>query len=143
MTRPPKTKPVLGADGALADLTGLWEAGTERAKSQMCIIEDAKVGASFAVVLRGQGERSCSGGGTLRRDGATVHIVMAGESDCAFDAAVAGMDIVFPRSVPAGCAYYCTAGTSFSGARLSLVAPSIEDARRARDLVGEPLCGTR
>lgn len=134
-------QPVFRADGALADLTGLWEAGAMRTRSQMCVIETGSAPTRFALVFRAEVDRSCSGGGTLRRVDGGLRFTMAGESDCAFDATLDGRTITVAENVPAGCAYYCTAGTSLQGARFTLVAASVEDARRARDLVGEPLCG--
>lgn len=133
--------PVFRADGALADLTGLWEDGPLAARSQMCIVENSGGPARFALLRWGKGDRSCSGGGTVERDGKVLRFTMAGESACAFDARLNGTGLTIDGEVPSGCAYYCTAGTSLAGARFTLVAPSIEDALRARDLVGEPLCG--
>ena len=135
-------EPVFRPDGGLADLTGLWEDGPFAARSQMCIVESSGGPARFALVRWGEGNRSCSGGGTIQRTGETLRFTMAGESGCVFDARLDGMALTIGGTVPSGCAYYCTAGTSLAGASFTLVAPSVEDARRARDLVGEPLCGT-
>ncbi|WP_158702983.1 hypothetical protein [Allosphingosinicella vermicomposti] len=138
-----KTPPVLRADGQPGSLTGLYESGQGIGTSQLCAIEKSGQPTRFALVLRGAGDRSCSGGGTLRREGRDLHFTMAGESTCTFDARLEGRRLVISNAVPSGCSYYCTAGTSLAGAGFTMVAPSVEDALRARDLVGEPLCGTR
>jgi hypothetical protein len=137
-----KAAPIFRADGALASLTGLYEGGPDLAPSQLCII-DEKQEIRFALLMRRDAEKSCSGGGTLVRDGGTLRFTMAGESACAFDAALNGRTVTVSGPVPPSCSYYCTAGTSLDGANFTLHGASIEDARRARDLVGEPLCGER
>jgi len=43
--------------------------------------------------------------------------------------------------VPAGCAYYCGAGTGFGGATLTRRGSTRADALKARDVAGEALCG--
>jgi hypothetical protein len=42
--------------------------------------------------------------------------------------------------VPDGCAYYCGARARLTGARFAQVGTGREDAAKAKDLVGDPLC---
>jgi hypothetical protein len=65
---------------------------------------------------------------------------MTGDEACAIDAAIEGDTIVLPNSVPAGCAYYCGARARLGGARLTQVGTGRDDAAKAKDLVGDPLC---
>lgn len=132
---------VFNAEGNLTRLTGLYESGRRQVRSQLCIIESSGMPARFAMVVRGAGDRSCSGGGMVSRDGEALTFTMAGESDCRLRARVEGREVILSDTAPAGCSYYCTAGTDLGGTRFAMVAASVEDALRARDLAGEPLCG--
>jgi len=135
-------KAVFRPDGQLANLTGLYESGPDQARSQLCVVEAPGEDIRFAMVLRRDRDRSCSGGGTVKREGETLRFTMAGESACTFEAELKGHRVGAAAAVPSGCAYYCTVGTSLAGADFTLVGASLEDAGRARDLVGEPLCGS-
>ncbi|HEY6916380.1 MAG TPA: hypothetical protein VI381_01945 [Allosphingosinicella sp.] len=134
--------PVFRPDGQLASLTGLYESGNRQARNQLCIVE-GKGETRFAFVVHGKGERSCSGGGSLERSGTRLRLTLSGEQPCSVDAMLSGREIAISGPVPSTCSYYCTSGMSLSGTHFTLNGASIEDARRARDLVGEPLCEAR
>ena len=126
----------------LADLTGLYEApdqGGQRAR--MCMISEPRGGASFAIVIQEPDGRSCGGAGKAVRTAGLLRLTMAGEGDCVIDARIAGGQLVLPRTLPRGCAYYCAAGATLAGAVFEKTGGTREDARRAADLAGDPLCG--
>jgi len=122
-----------------ATLTGLYEGGGAR-PSQMCVVErDGR--ARFGLVTW-QGERpGCSGAGAAVRTGNLLRLTMDGESACAIDARITGSAVAFPTGVPRGCAYYCAPGAPLSGLTFAKTGGANTDALRARDLVGDPLCG--
>jgi hypothetical protein len=120
-------------------LTGLYEAPGAR-PSQLCIVEQG-TRARFGLVTW-QGERSgCSGAGSAVRNGAALRLTMDGESACAIEARIAGGRVTFPAALPRGCAYYCAPGAPIAGLAFTKTGGTGADALRARDLVGDPLCG--
>lgn len=122
----------------LVRLTGLYEGPGPEARNQLCIVEGRE--AEFGIVVWGAAGHACSGAGTVRRNGDRLRFAMAGDSACTIDAGIDGRSIVFPDDVPSTCAYYCGARASFAGTRLTQRGASVEDARKAKDPVGEPLC---
>ena len=83
---------------------------------------------------------SCSGSGSAVREGATLRLRMAGDEPCEIAATLAGGTIRLPQAVPQSCAYYCGARAQLAGAAFTRAGATVEDAMKARDLVGEPLC---
>jgi len=122
-----------------ATLTGLYES-TGSPPGQLCIIEEGR-GAHFGLVIRRGEAPGCSGAGSATRSGTTLRLVMNGDSACAIEARLDGTRVTFPDSLPSGCAYYCAPGASAAGAAFTKTGGTNDDARRARDLVGDPLCG--
>jgi hypothetical protein len=120
-------------------LTGLYEAPGAR-PSQICIVEQG--GRARFGLVTWQGERSgCSGAGAAVRRGDLLTLTMDGESPCTIVAQVRGRAVTFPAALPRGCAYYCAPGAPLAGLALTKTGGRREDALRARDLVGDPLCG--
>lgn len=101
-------------------------------------------GASFAFVTLGgtleRGRAACSGLGRARREENALTLTLAGEGDCSFTARIADERIRFPSKVPEGCSYYCSEAASLAGQEFALIEAGEEAARRALDLVGDPLC---
>lgn len=128
--------PGLSGPVQIETLTGLYETSSGEAGSRMCVI-----GERFGLVVVGDGVRSCSGAGTVARAGDRLRIAMAGAESCTIEARIEGTRLSFAADQPPGCAYYCAEGARFSGATLSKVGGTEEDARRAQDLVGGRLCG--
>jgi hypothetical protein len=122
-----------------ATLTGLYE-GAGSPPSQLCITERGNA-ARFGLVTRQNGRAGCSGAGTATRSGATLRLVMNGESACTIEARLDGGRVSFPASLPRGCAYYCAPGAGAGGAAFTKTGGTREDALGARDIVGDPLCG--
>ena len=120
-----------------ATLTGLYESEGP-APGQLCITEQGRA-ARFGLVSRRSGP-GCSGAGTATRTGATLRLVMDGDSPCTIQARLAGGRVTFPEGLPGGCAYYCAPGAQAGGLALVKTGGTREDALRARDLVGGPLC---
>ena len=150
----PATKAPAATDGASAapqtaapaqpaGLTGLYEGGQAPRRNQLCVTQDGET-LRFGLVVWGAGQNSCSGIGTATRDRDRLRLAMAGDEACRIDATL-GADgaIMLPSRTPAGCAYYCGAGANMAGVRLERAGGGAEAARRARDLVGEPLCGAQ
>ncbi len=65
---------------------------------------------------------------------------MAGDVDCAIDAEMEGTRVTFPATVPDGCSYYCSPAATLAGKAFEKTGDTAEDALRASDLVGNPLC---
>ena len=126
----------------LTNLTGRYESGRPPAVSRLCIVAARRTG-RFGLVVRGPGRRSCSGSGSVTRDGGGLRFAMNGDSFCRFRATIAGTAIVFAGAVPRGCAYYCAAGAKLGGARFTQEGATRSDAMTVDDLVGEPLCAER
>ena len=123
-----------------ATITGLYEsAGTP--PSQLCIVEQGRT-ARFGLVIRRNGRAGCSGAGIAVRDGASLRLTMNGESACTIAARLEGGTLTFPASLPQGCGYYCATGAAAGAGNLRFekTGGASEDARRARDIVGDPLC---
>ena len=121
-----------------ATLTGLYEGGSAARRSQICIVESGGA-ARFGLVVRTAGG-SCSGAGRAAAGPGRLILTMAGDSACRIEAGVDVRRIVFPPTVEGGCAYYCAPGATMAGARLDKTGGTRDDAMRARDLVGDPLC---
>jgi hypothetical protein len=120
-------------------LTGLYEAPGAR-PSQLCIVEQRER-ARFGLVTW-QGERSgCSGAGSAVRNGPTLRLTMDGESACTIEARIADGRVSLPANAPRGCSYYCAPGAPLAGLAFTKTGGTSQDALRARDLVGDPLCG--
>ena len=120
-------------------LTGLYEAPGAR-PSQVCIVEQGER-ARFGLVTRQGGLPGCSGAGAAVRRGDALTLTMDGESPCTIVAQVRGPAVTFPAALPRGCAYYCAPGAPLAGLAFTKTGGRSEDALRARDLVGDPLCG--
>ena len=129
------------ASGELSTLIGLYEGGKPGQPDQMCIVE--RDGAQhFGLVVWGGNMHSCSGSGTATREGGTLRLAMAGDRTCTIDARIDGTSVTFPATLPEGCAYYCGARASLANASLTQKGTTAADAAKAKDLVGEPLCGS-
>jgi len=131
-TESPRPRPAVQT----ATLTGLYESGPSR----LCIVEAAGA-ARFGLVVRRGADSGCSGAGVAARRGDRLRLTMAGEAACAIDARLDGAALTFPARVPPGCAYYCAPDAGLAGAAFAKTGGAEADALRARDLVGDPLCG--
>ena len=129
--------PVSAAPGE--SLVGLYEGNRAGTADQLCIVERGG-GYGFGLVVWGANAHSCSGSGTVSRDGDRVRLDMRGDSPCMIDAVLAGSTIRFAAAQPEGCAYYCGARARLGGASFRLRGLGEKEARKATDLVGEPLC---
>ena len=118
---------------------GLFESDSPVGTSQICF-ERAGADYRFGLTLRGTDNLSCSGSGRAALAGDTITLTMEGDEPCVLQARQIGtrLDIVTPA--PESCAYYCAPGLSLAG-RFEKVGGEPADAARARDLVGDPLCG--
>ena len=123
---------------ALRTLVGLYEGRGEPAH-QMCVVKRGR-SYGFGLVVWGGNTHSCSGSGTITRNGSRVELVMEGDSPCTLAGTISGKTIRLGEEQPAGCAYYCGARARLGGAELSQAGSTTAAAMEARDLVGEPLC---
>ncbi len=121
-------------------LTGLYEGGSTPQRNQMCILDRTGGDAQFGLVVWGPEQRSCSGIGQATRQGNVLRLSMTGDETCVIQARIEGTRVVLPQTLPQGCAYYCGAGARLTGATFDKVGGTAEDAARAVDLVGDPLC---
>jgi hypothetical protein len=128
------------APGRIAHLMGLYEGGEVSRKNQLCIVENEGEQPRFGLVVWGANLNSCSGSGTAVREGDRLQLRMAGDETCTIETRIVGGSIVLPESVPDGCAYYCGAQARLTAVRFDKVGGAREDAAKAKDLVGDPLC---
>ena len=135
-----RSTPTAGRPGEIAHLMGLYEGGDVGRKNQLCIVENAGETPRFGLVVWGANLNSCSGSGTAVREGDRLRLKMAGDETCTIDARISGGSVILPNSVPDGCAYYCGAQARLTAVRLDKVGGAREDAAKAKDLVGDPLC---
>jgi hypothetical protein len=70
-----------------------------------------------------------------------LRLTMGGDERCMIPARITAGEVRFPGSLEPGCAYYCAAGASLAGEMLDKTGGTAEDAMRATDLAGDPLCG--
>jgi hypothetical protein len=124
-----------------AELVGLYEGGPGPQRSQLCIIDRATGDSRFGLVVWGAELHSCSGEGQAVRTGDTLRLAMDGDETCVIDARIEDGRVTLPGELPEGCAYYCGARARMTGATFEKVGGTAEDAMRATDLVGDPLCG--
>ena len=118
-------------------LTGLYE---NARGDRLCLVEEEDDRGTFGLVALGTPPAACSGAGGLLREGDTLRLAFAGDSQCAFDARMANGVVTFPAAVPGSCAYYCSEATSLAGRTFTKSGDGPEAARSASDLVGDPLC---
>lgn len=124
-----------------ADLTGLYEARGEGGQnSRMCMISEPSGVAAFGLVVETP-DGSCSGAGEAMRTANLLRLTMTGDQQCLIEAQIEETQVTFPSTVPEGCAYYCAPGASLAGATFEKTGGTAQDAMRATDLAGDPLCG--
>ena len=130
-----------GPAAAVADdrLVGLYEGGAGPQKNQLCIVEKGKA-AQFGLLVWGGNLHSCSGAGQAVRAGGRLTLNMAGDETCAIEASLKNGTITLPKTLPAGCAYYCGARASLAGASFTRAGATEADAHKATDIAGDRLC---
>jgi hypothetical protein len=136
--------PDSGEPVQIADLTGLYEARAEgEQRSRMCMISDPSGSGpvSFGIVTETPGGGSCSGAGEALGEGRLLRLTMGGDEECVIEAQISGTQVTFPLGLPEGCAYYCGPGATLAGATFEKTGGTAQDAMRAIDLAGDPLCG--
>ena len=138
--REPAAEPVVRSEVQTTTIVGLYESGRGPQRSELCIVDGAAGRSRFGLVVRTPNGGTCSGAGAATREGATMRLEMAGNQSCTIAAVLDGGRTIFPAALPAGCAYYCAPAASMAGAVLVKTGGTEEDALRARDLVGAPLC---
>ncbi len=138
-TAAPAAQP--GDAAQLAGLTGLYEGGEGDRRHQMCVVKGKGGEQRFGLVVWGDSMHSCSGSGTVSREGDRLRLAMAGDSACTIEASISGTTVKLPGTVPEGCSYYCGARASLGGAELKQAGTTEQAAMRAKDIVGDPLCG--
>ena len=123
-----------------SELTGLWEGGAGPQRDQMCVIDRGTGNVRFGIVKWGDNLHSCSGSGSVVREGSALRLTMEGDESCVLEARIEGETVTLPASVPAGCSYYCGARARFDGGTLTRTGTTAADAMKATDLAGDPLC---
>ncbi|MDT9597887.1 hypothetical protein [Sphingosinicella rhizophila] len=121
-------------------LTGLYESGSVKQPNQLCIVDTDKGPAQFGLVVWGGNLHNCSGAGEAVRDGQRLRLTMAGDQACEIEATMKHGAITLSDTIPDGCSYYCGARARMDGATFMKKGGTVEDAMKAKDLVGEPLC---
>ncbi|HEY0113037.1 MAG TPA: hypothetical protein VGB59_07765 [Allosphingosinicella sp.] len=127
---------------ATARLTGLYEGGSGPQKNQLCVIDRGSGDAQFGLVVWGPQLRSCSGAGQAVRSGDRLTLTMSGDQACVVEGRIQGGNITLVRGLSPGCRdYYCGSGAQLDGASFTRRGSTAEDALKARDIAGDPLCG--
>jgi hypothetical protein len=118
-----------------SDLTGLYARDTDR----ICVV---RTGSSYRIgAYVDYGDRiTCSGAGTVERNGETLKIVL-GKEGCNFDAHYDGDRIKFPGVLPDACKKLCARRASFTGLEAARLSESAAEAAAMRDASGRRLCG--
>lgn len=135
----PAQNEVAPAPPAAGGLTGLYEGGAGPRRNRMCLVERGGQ-TRFGLIAWGQGDMSCTGFGTAVREGDVLRLGMDGDPACRIDARIEGGRVTLPERLPEGCAFYCGPQSRMAGLAFDRSGSSEADARRAVDLVGEPLC---
>ena len=104
------------------------------------MISERSGAASFALVAEASGG-GCGGAGEAVRQGDLLRLTMGGDEECVIEAQIAGARVTIPGSLPEGCAYYCAPGATLAGTAFEKIGGTTEDAMRALDPAGDPLCG--
>jgi hypothetical protein len=120
-------------------LVGLYEGGSAQRRNQMCVVDRAGE-RRFGLVVWGENDHSCSGAGTATQQGSSLRLAMTGDEECAIEARIEGTRVTLPAELPQGCAYYCGARARMAGVQFDKTGGTEQDALKATDLVGEPLC---
>jgi hypothetical protein len=129
------------ADVQTAELTGLYEgAAVGEEGSQLCMVPQDTGETAFGIVVWGRDGGVCSGAGEAVRDGNSVQLTMAGDEQCTMAATAEGTRLTLTDNGSAGCPYYCSRNASFAGEVFEKTGGTAEDAMRATDLAGDPLC---
>lgn len=134
-----ESRPASSSAGGEARLTGLYEGGTGPQKSQLCLVEKGRE-TEFGLLVWGGNLHSCSGAGRAVRQGERLTLTMTGDETCRIDATLKGGEVALPAKLPLGCAYYCGARASLEGARFTRAGSGEAEARKAKDIAGDPLC---
>ena len=129
------------ASGGANDLVGLYEGGAGTRRNQLCLVERDGATRFGLIAWARQGDNSCTGKGRAARDGERLSLAMQGDENCVIEARIDGLTVTLPATLPQGCAYYCGPEARMAGARFDKAGEGGEAARRAVDLVGDPLCG--
>lgn len=124
-----------------AGLTGLYQGGAAARPDQLCIIDKGAGNSRFGLIVWSEGVNSCAGDGQAIREGDRLRLQMQGDEACEIAARIEGDTVVMPAEIPSGCSYYCAAGASLANARLTRAGATAEDAMKAKDFAGDPLCG--
>jgi hypothetical protein len=134
----PGAAPVPGASPT--DLTGLYERQSGETTNQLCMVAKGPDKARFGLVVWGANLHSCSGAGEAVRSGDRLLLTMAGESACRIEATLKDGVLAFASPAPAGCSYYCGARARLDGASFTRIGATRDEALKAKDLAGDPLC---
>lgn len=124
---------------AATRLAGLYEGGSGAQKSQLCVVEKGG-NAEFGLLVWGGNLRSCSGAGRAVRKGERLTLTMTGDETCTIEASLKDGMVTLPSKLALGCAYYCGARASLAGASFTRSGSSEADAKKAKDIAGDPLC---
>ena len=122
-------------------LVGLYQGGEGSRRNQLCLIDRDGATRFGFIVWASEGNNSCTGKGRATREGNKLSLALQGDEACTIEARIEGGRVVLPAGLAPGCAYYCGPGVGRTGARFDRAGDRPDDARRAFDLVGDPLCG--
>lgn len=119
---------------------GLYErAGVPDKPSRICIAGQGDE-MRFGLNSSYEGPESCTATGSVRESGSVLTLVIDGNPACALAASLTGTGLTLDRPEGTECGYYCGGNTDLNEGPFEKVGDTEADARKAIDLVGEPLC---
>lgn len=116
------------------EVVGLYARDTDR----VCIVRGGSGYRIGAYVDYGEGI-ACNGAGTLTRSGERLGVTLG--AGCRFDARFDGDRIVFPATMPDGCAKLCGRRATFAALDVARLSESAAEAATMRDASGRLPCG--
>lgn len=121
-------------------LIGLYErAGVPHRPSQICITgEGAET--RFGLNSSYEGPQSCTAKGRVTRAGSVLTFLIEGDPACSLKARLTPTGLALDKPQGAECDYYCARDTELEPGLFEKMGNSRVEARKAVDLVGEPLC---
>ena len=94
---------------------GSFERRSDLGTDRFCAVSDGGDDYRIGLLAVYGADSECEARGTAMRDGENVSIRFSGGDECRFTAHFDGIELVFPGTLPDGCADYCSNRASLSG----------------------------
>lgn len=135
-SEPEPSRPTSGA----SPIVGLYErAGVPDRPSRICIVGQGAQ-TRFGLNASYEGPESCTAKGRVQSTGPVLTFAIDGDPACRLAATKTATGLLLNAPEGRECAYYCGRNTGLDAGPFEKVGDTEADARKAVDLVGEPLC---